>query len=430
MNKNEIIQNMKLYLFDMDGTLYLGSRLYDFTIELLQEIRRTGGKYLFITNNSSKSVADYVKKLAGFGIEATRDDFMTSSQATAYYLHKYHEGQRLYVCGTESLKEELRGEGFTVTTNIDEVDCIVMGFDTELTFQKLHDVSYMLLTRPELPYIATNPDLVCPTEFGSVPDCGSVCGMIYNATGKTVIDIHGTDNAYFYCLFTNMGCFMIDTETNTTGLASEKALELIKKLREWVDKGYIKWIINDVGNTLMLNFTSGESAACLYTSSTYASYKQKAETGANGVTFEVGIANQPYGDYGTNHQYVAGATMIIPSADCNTPAQKAAAFKLICFLTNPAQQLEWATTSSYYVTRKSASTDPQYAEAYNGLMAKLPEMANVDLNSYVAKTKHELFDKCGDVFEKYMSEIMANDMDPEEGWEIMVEEINDTLADQ
>jgi len=173
----------------MDGTLYLGNRLYDFTIALLQQIRRTGGKYLFITNNSSKSVVDYVKKLEKFGIEATREDFMTSSQATAYYLHKHHEGQRLYVCGTESLKEELRSEGFTVTTDLDEVDCIVMGFDTELTFQKLHDVSYLLLTRPELPYIATNPDLVCPTEFGSVPDCGSVCGMIYNATGKKPIVI-------------------------------------------------------------------------------------------------------------------------------------------------------------------------------------------------------------------------------------------------
>ena len=185
----QILKKTKLYLFDMDGTLYLGSRLYDFTIELLQEIRRTGGKYLFITNNSSKSVVDYVKKLEKFGIHATREDFMTSSQATAYYLHKHHEGQRLYVCGTESLKEELRSEGFTVTTNIDEVDCIVMGFDTDLTFQKLHDVSYLLLTRPELPYIATNPDLVCPTEFGSVPDCGSVCGMIYNATGKKPVVI-------------------------------------------------------------------------------------------------------------------------------------------------------------------------------------------------------------------------------------------------
>jgi len=189
MDVRTTIEKMKLYLFDMDGTLYLGSRLYDFTIELLQEIRRTGGKYLFITNNSSKSVVDYVKKLEKFGIPATREDFMTSSQATAYYLHKHHEGQRLYVCGTESLKEELRSEGFTVTTNIDEVDCIVMGFDTELTFQKLHDVSYLLLTRPELPYIATNPDLVCPTEFGSVPDCGSVCGMIFNATGKKPIVI-------------------------------------------------------------------------------------------------------------------------------------------------------------------------------------------------------------------------------------------------
>ena len=189
MDVRTTIEKMKLYLFDMDGTLYLGSRLYDFTIELLQEIRRTGGKYLFITNNSSKSVVDYVKKLEKFGIEATREDFMTSSQATAYYLHKHHEGQRLYVCGTESLKEELRSEGFTVTANIDEVDCIVMGFDTELTFQKLHDVSYLLLTRPELPYIATNPDLVCPTEFGSVPDCGSVCGMIYNATGKRPVVI-------------------------------------------------------------------------------------------------------------------------------------------------------------------------------------------------------------------------------------------------
>ena len=79
-------------------------------------------------------------------------------------------------------------EGFTVTTNLDEVDCIVMGFDTELTFQKLEDVSRLLLTR-ELPYIATNPDLVCPTEYGSVPDCGSVCHMIFNATGRKPVVI-------------------------------------------------------------------------------------------------------------------------------------------------------------------------------------------------------------------------------------------------
>ena len=188
MDKKQILASKKLFLFDMDGTLYLGDRLFDFTIELLREIRRTGGKYLFMTNNSSKSVADYIKKLEKLGISSTREDFITSSQATAYYLHKHHEGQRLYVCGTESLKEELRWEGFTVTKKVEETDCIVMGFDTELTFRKLHDMSYLLLTR-ELPYIATNPDPVCPTEFGSVPDCGSVCGMIFNATGKRPVVI-------------------------------------------------------------------------------------------------------------------------------------------------------------------------------------------------------------------------------------------------
>ena len=188
MDKNQILASKKLFLFDMDGTLYLGDRLFDFTKPLLREIRRIGGKYLFMTNNSSKSVADYIKKLEKLGISSTREDFITSSQATAYYLHKHHQGQRLYVCGTESLKEELRGEGFEVTEKVEDTDCIVMGFDTELTFQKLHDVSYLLLTR-ELPYIATNPDLVCPTEFGSVPDCGSVCGMIFNATGKRPVVI-------------------------------------------------------------------------------------------------------------------------------------------------------------------------------------------------------------------------------------------------
>ena len=188
MMKQEIIKKMRLYLFDMDGTLYLGDRLYSFTIELLSEIRKAGGKYLFMTNNSSKSVADYIKKLGRLGITADREDFITSSQATAYYLHKHHEGQILYVCGTNSLKEEFRSEGFSVTETADDAQCIVMGFDTELTFRKLEDVSRLLLTR-EIPYLATNPDLVCPTEFGSVPDCGSVCQMIFNATGKRPVVI-------------------------------------------------------------------------------------------------------------------------------------------------------------------------------------------------------------------------------------------------
>lgn len=183
-----VFKDLKLYLFDMDGTLYLGDRLFDFTNQLLATIKASGGRYLFMTNNSSKSVVDYIKKLQKLGINAVYEDFITSSQATAFYLKKHHPGARLYVCGTQSLKDELCREGFTVTEALDQVDCIIMGFDTELTFKKLEDVCKLLLSR-ELPYIATNPDYVCPTEYGSVPDCGSVCDMIYNATKKRPVVI-------------------------------------------------------------------------------------------------------------------------------------------------------------------------------------------------------------------------------------------------
>ena len=183
MNNTEMLKQIKLFLFDMDGTLYLGNTLFPFTKELLSTIKASGKRYLFMTNNSSKSVADYVKKLKSLGIEATADDFITSAQATAYYLKKNYKDATLYVMGTESLKNELKTEGFEITEDLEKVDLIVLGFDTELTFKKLEDVSKLLLTR-DIPYIATNPDLVCPTEFGSVPDCGSVSIMLENVSGK------------------------------------------------------------------------------------------------------------------------------------------------------------------------------------------------------------------------------------------------------
>ena len=178
-----ILSEIDLFLLDMDGTLYLGDRLFDCTLPFLNAVRQAGKRYLFMTNNSSHSVADYVKKLEHLGIPAKEEDFVTSSQATVRYLKEHYPEARLYVCGTKSLQKELSDAGFTVTTDLEKTDCIVMGFDTELTFGKLRDVSYLLSTR-DLPYIATNPDYVCPTEFGSVPDCGSVCDMIFNTTGK------------------------------------------------------------------------------------------------------------------------------------------------------------------------------------------------------------------------------------------------------
>jgi len=182
-------KKIKLFLFDMDGTIYLGNRLFEPTIPLLNTIKEQGNRYLFMTNNSSKSVEAYVEKLAKLGIAACKEDFMTSSQATSYFLKKNYADRLIFVSGTESFKKELRESGLNITDERQEgIGCIVCGFDTELTFKKLEDLSILLLDK-DLPYFAANLDLVCPTEYGYVPDCGSVSEMLYNATGRRPIGI-------------------------------------------------------------------------------------------------------------------------------------------------------------------------------------------------------------------------------------------------
>lgn len=176
------LKDKKLFLLDMDGTIYLDNDLFDGTLEFLEYVKSMGGRYIFITNNSSKSVDKYVEKLESLGIKATADDFLTSTNATVLYLNKKNYN-KIYAFGTESFKEQLREGGLPVTDKLeDDIDCLCMGFDTELTFKKLEDACILLGRGVE--YIATNPDWVCPTWYGYVPDCGSVSEMIYNATKR------------------------------------------------------------------------------------------------------------------------------------------------------------------------------------------------------------------------------------------------------
>lgn len=173
------LKEKKLFLLDMDGTIYLDNDLFDGTLDFLNYVKEIGGRYMFLTNNSSKSVNKYVEKLASLGIKATEEEFFTSAQATRVYLKDKYK--KIYVFGTESLKEEL--SEYNITDKLsDDIDCLVMGFDTELTFQKLEDASILLGRGVD--YIATNPDYVCPTWYGYVPDCGSVADMLYNATKR------------------------------------------------------------------------------------------------------------------------------------------------------------------------------------------------------------------------------------------------------
>lgn len=177
----------KLFLLDMDGTIYLGNKLFDGTTDFLNNVLTHGGRYVFVTNNSSKSVDAYVEKLRGIGIESTAEDFLTSADVTAVYL-KEKKYRKIYVLGTKSLISQLSGAALPVTDALcDDIDCLCMGFDTELTFKKLEDACKILGRGVD--YIATNPDLVCPTEYGYVPDCGSVSEMLYNATKRRPIFI-------------------------------------------------------------------------------------------------------------------------------------------------------------------------------------------------------------------------------------------------
>ena len=178
------LSEKRLFLLDLDGTLYLDEQLFDGTKEFLRCVRESGRRYLFLTNNSSKGADAYVEKLRRLGIEATREDFLTSVDATVQHLRAMGWQDRLYyVFGTESLKEQLRQSGFCLTEDRDDaVDVLLMGFDTELTFRKLEDACILLGRGVE--YVATNPDWVCPTWYGFVPDCGSVCEMLWRATGR------------------------------------------------------------------------------------------------------------------------------------------------------------------------------------------------------------------------------------------------------
>ena len=177
------LSDIKLFLLDMDGTIYLDDRLFDGVPDFLAYVKRIGGRYIFLTNNSSRSVDKYIEKLATLGIATTAEDFLTSTDATVLYLKKkqYH---RIYAFGTTSFKQQLRDAGLPITDTLqDGIDCLCMGFDTELTFQKLEDAC-ILLGDTSVDYVATNPDWVCPTWYGSVPDCGSVSEMLYNATHR------------------------------------------------------------------------------------------------------------------------------------------------------------------------------------------------------------------------------------------------------
>jgi len=173
------LADIRAFLMDMDGTVYLGRRLLPGAKGFFRLLGRRGIPYLFFTNNSSADRHLYRDKLAAMGLEVPPERIITSGEATALYLTSRTAHRRVYVLGTPSLEGELRDAGLTLADQ--RVDAVVLGFDKTLTYEKLERAAHLL--RGGAAFIATHPDKVCPTEAGPIPDCGSMIALLRTATG-------------------------------------------------------------------------------------------------------------------------------------------------------------------------------------------------------------------------------------------------------
>lgn len=180
------LQQVAHVALDMDGTIYKGGTLFPCTLPFLARMRELGIGCTFLTNNPSKSSADYLAHLRKMGLHATADELYTSAQATIDCLQRRHPAvKRLFALGTPSMLAEFTAAGFTLTADdpADAPDAVVVGFDLTLTYARLCRAAWWI-QQGKL-FVATNPDRVCPTDQPTVlVDCGAICALLETATGR------------------------------------------------------------------------------------------------------------------------------------------------------------------------------------------------------------------------------------------------------
>lgn len=180
-----LLQGLRLFLVDQDGTVFLGDRLLPGADRFFVTLQEQGREFLYLSNNSSQSAAHYVRKLKGLGLPVTARRVLTSGDATTLFLQERLPGARLFLMGTPSLRREFRRAGFTLVTDpggADAVDAVVLGFDKTLTYRKLEVAAFLI--QQGLPYYATHGDLVCPTPRGPIPDAGAIISLLHKTTGR------------------------------------------------------------------------------------------------------------------------------------------------------------------------------------------------------------------------------------------------------
>ena len=182
----DVIKDKKLYIFDMDGTIYLGGIPFDFAKRFIKNLRASGRRVLFFTNNASHTSPFYLKKLERLGFEPREDEIMTSGDVTLEYLKRYRAGKSVYMVATDELVEEYAAKGIKLVngeSDPESADIVITSFDTTLTYEKLNIACRLIRNGAE--YLSTHPDFNCPTENGFIPDSGAIAALVTASTGKT-----------------------------------------------------------------------------------------------------------------------------------------------------------------------------------------------------------------------------------------------------
>jgi HAD superfamily hydrolase (TIGR01450 family) len=182
----------KLVLFDLDGTLYVSGKLIPGAVDLLHKLSDSGIRYGFMTNNSSVNPDDYLEKLCGIGLPASRQNIITSCQATILMLKEFAVGPNLYIVGTDRFKKYLAEHHYFHDDN--KPSAVLVGFDLELTFEKL--TRAVRLLTDGLPLYASHPDVVCPSSAGPIPDAGMMLAALAAGSGVQPTAIAGKPNKW------------------------------------------------------------------------------------------------------------------------------------------------------------------------------------------------------------------------------------------
>ena len=190
MTKQEILQHTKAFLFDLDGTLYLGEKLIGNASQTLGLLRGMDKKVVFLTNNSSKTEEEYREKLTKLGLFEAGDMIYSSAKATVFYLNRHFPKSKVYLVATEAIKEEFQRAG--IVLDEEKPDVAVLSYDVELTFEKIKKFDYFL--KHGVVFLATHADDVCPSEDSSIPDVGSFLAMFERSSGRTPDRIIGKPN--------------------------------------------------------------------------------------------------------------------------------------------------------------------------------------------------------------------------------------------